>query len=191
VGDQLPVGYDDPTAVTADPPPPKKEEKLQDCAPPTLTVEPNWPPVLTGDLPHDDGPEPPMPYGGPFTVTPNTIRDAEGNILLKGIDPATDRYTQLRDYITANKSWLLKFPSADWNPVSDSDNFYHPNSTVPRARKPSEYLGDTPDQLTAEMDLVLTACGNALAVAARHVGLLNLAGQTFVHADKQSYFPGT
>ena len=179
------------------PPPPPPPEKPQDCTPPKLEIVGGWPPELTGDVPEsgDDDKDAPFPDGTPFTVTPSTIRDAESQILLNGVDPATDDYNTLRDFVTATKSWILKMPGDPQTGWYDSwqNNMetHHPNSYVPKPAEPPPSLGDAPDRLIANVDQALTACAAAITCCAEHVGLLNFAGQMYTYADKKSYFPGT
>jgi hypothetical protein len=150
---------------------------------PTLTVQPGWPPDLTGDVPPppdssngDNKPHPP-PSHPEWTMDGSSLVAGE-KAILSSAGIATTEYESLVSYVASTKWWIFSAPSADALNVTTRAGtvVYDPNLATTR-------------QLSAASDNLLLNTADAIKAAAAYVEAVNRAGQLYSRADLDSFVP--
>jgi hypothetical protein len=189
------------------PPPPPPDPPPADVNIPSLTYT-DWLPDLDGTLP-DAGTDPnsnqgqggaspadgqgdggtgastdfPPPTVPAFRILPSSIRDAEKSITtpLKDAVDGVDGWHDLQAYIERVEHWIFyrpeEAPAGVTSTYSGNPDLWH--------APPSQ---DALDAINYLDNLMLGGADSLMTVAA-YLDRLNLAGQTYVLADKQSVFP--
>lgn len=140
----------------------------------------------TGDKPTHTPPLKP-PGTDPFFISPGGLETAADSILYKA-DAATDTYTDLRDYITANKSWM--FSVQNQGQITDLQYlpvFDNPTDVVPES--PYDPHPDWTHDLSVANDRLLLSVADAIYLAGQYLDMLNNAGQFYAQADDNSRLP--
>ncbi|MEU4642890.1 hypothetical protein [Micromonospora sp. NPDC023814] len=181
----LPQNYQPLPSLGSDVPPDVEISKF--------TFNDDWLSNLTGTLPPPEvtpppqstSPEDPPPVLNAFHILPSTIRDAEHWIKQPLRDTITgqDGWNELKAYIDGVKDWIFYRPEHLQLP-DDSYNKLYPTDETRHEAPSAEALA-----MVNYIDNLMAGGSDALMTVAVFLDRLDTAGQIYVAADKQSYFP--
>ncbi|MEV6598524.1 hypothetical protein AB0M36_16850 [Actinoplanes sp. NPDC051346] len=164
-----------------------------DVNPPTLEMNaPGWPLPATGDIPNlkGDGEEPkgPPPEVPPFSVTVETIREAQSAVLPHA-ETAVNSYESLRNSTNAKKGWIFQQKhggdlgeTQTWNVASQGPG------PVTSNEADKSLAAETP-VIAESLDKALLSIADTVRLVGDFTSYMNLAVQTYVRADKNSFLP--
>lgn len=167
-----------------DPPP--------DVNTPTLTLKDGgWPLPATGDVPGGSG-DPPDPNAAPpvvpaFSVTPQTLRLAQGNVL-PASEAAVNGYESLKDSTNAKKNWIFQQASDGDLGQTYTWNVASQGTQVTNNQADDDLVKETP-KMVASLDNALLSIADAVHLVGNYAYYLNLAAQVYTRADKDSFLP--
>ncbi|MEU0152194.1 hypothetical protein [Micromonospora fulviviridis] len=161
---------------------------------PKFSFNDEWISDLTGILPPSENPSSPStspkdppPAVEAFHILLSTIRDAEQAIKqpLKDAITGQDGWNDLKAHIDRVKHWIfyrpehLELPDYSYNKLYPTDDTRH-------APPSAEALA-----MVNYIDNLMMGGADALMAVGAFLSCLDTAGQTYVAADKKSYFPAS
>ncbi len=159
---------------------------------PAFSFQDSWISNLNGILPPSEVPpstpegDHPPPDNPPFRILLSTIRDAEAwiKIPLQDAIEGPDGWEELRAYINRVKHWIFYRPEH----VGGTGQMEHsyPTPATRHAPPSQEAL-----EAVSGLDNLMLAGGQTLMTVGAFLDLLDTAGQIYVKADQNSFFPAS
>ena len=168
------------------------QEVPPDVNVPTLTLDDeDWPKPATGDIPgsdeEKDPPDGPPPVVPDFSVTVQTLRDAQ-DALLPSSEDAVTAYHTLKEATNQKKNWIFQQESP-----GDLGQYYQWNVASQGSQtinvQPLKEIADRTPDMVASLDNALLSIADVVRLTGDYAGYMNLAAQTYVRADKDCFLP--
>lgn len=155
---------------------------------PDLTMnDKGWPLAATGDAPGGTPPSGAPPVVPDFSVTVQTLRDAQ-TFLLPTVETAVNSYNTLKASTNDQKDWIFQQGSPGdlgqyyfWNPASQG--------TQTENVQPDPDLAAQTPKMVASLDNALLAIADVVHLTGEYASYMNVAAQAYTSADKGSFLP--